>query len=171
MKSIVTTITFFLSLTFTQFQSFGLNTFKDTTKAKICDYKKYYFANGKVQEEGCLLNGKKEGLWKEYNKNGWVRFEWTYFNDVLNGPYKSFYESGKINSVGYRKDGVPSDTVKFYEEDGILFKLEVWKVIDKNKSEMTYQKFFDESIKSNGTTETIKGKKYIWVDGKKIEMP
>ncbi len=39
---------------------------RDTSKMKPSHYKKFYYDNGNIKEEGNLIDGKKEGKWKEY---------------------------------------------------------------------------------------------------------
>jgi hypothetical protein len=144
---------------------------KDTTRQKNCDYKKDLYPDGKIRYEGCMLNGKRDGLWKEYNKAGHLHFEWNYSNGEKNGPYKCFYDSGKLNTLGKYKTGALSDTVKYFEENGKIYKIEVWEVSGKNQSTKTYEKNFNPKIKPDGTIETINGKQYLWTEGQRIDMP
>lgn len=97
------------------------------SKEKI-QYKKYS-KDGQYSLEGVLLNGKKEGLWTEFNNGDIIRYRYhnglkngiaeyspekgefksvTYVNDVLNGPAEYgweegienyFYVNGKINGI------------------------------------------------------------------------
>tara|TARA_B100000959_G_C14963855_1_gene616907 strand:- start:1276 stop:2091 length:816 start_codon:yes stop_codon:yes gene_type:complete len=48
--------------------------------------------------EGKYINGKKEGLHKEYYKNGRLKAERIFINDKLDGISKIYYKSGKSKS-------------------------------------------------------------------------
>lgn len=44
-------------------------------------------------------NGLKQGLWKEYFKNGKIKSIAYYKNNQLHGVYKSFHENGKLEGL------------------------------------------------------------------------
>ena len=80
-----------------------------------CRQAKTYFPDGKVETEGCIKNGKKEGIWKDYlNYDGhhYVRFLWTYKNDLKDGLYQALGETGIVEARGQYKLGSISDTIK-----------------------------------------------------------
>ena len=66
------------------------------------------------------VNGKQDGLEQAWSPNGQLDYERTLKNDDYWGPYKEWYESGKLreegNFVENNKDGV----WKYYTEDGEL---------------------------------------------------
>lgn len=78
-----------------------------------------YFPDGKVQQTISYYEGKKEGLSKEYDKNGTIITLYEYNNDFLisrqrinrtdskglkQGEWKDFYESGNIKNERTYKD-------------------------------------------------------------------
>lgn len=145
----------------------------DTSKAKSstsCDYKKYYHPNGKVKEEGCLINGKKDGVWKIYLENGDIEFEWMYLKGLKNGAYKH-YDKGKINATGEYKNGCLHGLLKIYNEQGELTSEQWWKGnFATGVSTMLKEKNYDKNAKPDNTIETIDGKRYIWRNGKKLPL-
>ena len=162
-----------LTLIFTLFTLTGysnLNNLRDTSKVKPCDYKKYYYDNGKVKEEGCLVNGKKEGEWKEYNANDGRKTEFIYNNGIKNGKYIAYFPNNKINAIGYFKNGSLSDTLTKYDEKGQLISKSVWMPNDNKSSKIIWMKTYIENAKPNGTIEKINGKVYIWQLGEKVEV-
>ncbi|MCK7460656.1 MAG: hypothetical protein MZU84_00485 [Sphingobacterium sp.] len=73
----------------------------------------FYFPDGKIQQTISYNNGKKEGLSKEYDKNGNIITLLEYNNDFLvsrerinrtdnkglkQGEWKEFYPNGRIKS-------------------------------------------------------------------------
>lgn len=140
-----------------------------------CNYKKTYFPSGKVEEEGCELNGKREGAWKdyeEYDGKYYVRFIWTYSNGLKDGPYKVLGEKGNIEAIGHYKSDCLTDTLKMFNENGQLASYSVWKILDEKRglSEKIFDKTIIESGKPDFTIETIDGKNYIWFSGKRMEV-
>ena len=148
---------------------FFINGFtQDTSKIKGCDYKVFYQPNGNKKEEGCLINGKKEGLWKEYTENGWQRFEWTYFNNEKNGRYKCLYENGKIYGIGNYINGSLSDTLSAFDINGEIISKTVWESIGYKKSKEVWRKIYVKNAKPDGTIETINERRYMWSKGEKL---
>ncbi len=99
---------------------------------------------GDVEEEGHLLDGKKQGLWfvyfpgewhiksaanyvdnkltgifKEFNNNGDIILESTYMNGVLDGPMIR-WKRHKIKESNNYKNGKPEGVQKHYFDDGAL---------------------------------------------------
>lgn len=138
--------------------------------AKKCDYRIYYYANGRKHQEGCLVNTKKEGAWKEYNELGWLRFEFNYKNDVKNGGYKVFFENGNINATGTYLNGAIHDTLTIYDLDHKLVSKSLWKPVGYKKSKEVWRKIYIKNAKSDGTIEVINGKKYVWSRGEKLKL-
>ena len=103
----------------------------DTTNwAAIPKYNKSYFDNGKVKAEGIFLQNFKTGWWVEFYESGKIKSECSSVIDsniliaintlmpknklesrdsVLNlydGFWKTYHESGKLESIGEYKNGV-----------------------------------------------------------------
>jgi antitoxin component YwqK of YwqJK toxin-antitoxin module len=64
----------------------------------------------KLHEEYFEVNGKKEGIYKQYWKNGNLKEICNYINGEMNGIYKLYYETGPLfricNYINYKKNGI-----------------------------------------------------------------
>lgn len=74
--------------------------------------------NTKITEEGNYKDSKKEGVWKEYYKNGNLKSEITYVNNKPDGYAKLYYESGKLSEEGIWKGTKWVGSYKYYHENG-----------------------------------------------------
>ncbi len=91
---------------------------KGTGKIKEYDYHK-----GFLLYEGEYLNGRRNGLGKEYNENGELTYEGEYLNGMRNGKGKIYnYSSYKyyLQNEGEFVNGLKSGKGKEYNEDGNL---------------------------------------------------
>lgn len=94
----------------TRFAFGGLVTFLFSTcqeqernaDAKIVTKK---MTDGSIKAIGATINGKKEGLWINYDDSGWLSSHDTYINDSLTGETIGYFESGAILSKGSLKNG------------------------------------------------------------------
>ncbi len=64
--------------------------------------KTYHIINGvedktKLNEEYFQLNGKKEGIYKKYYKNGHLECEVNFVDGVKNGIYRTYYNRWRKN--------------------------------------------------------------------------
>src|SRR4030042_2181877 len=95
----------------------------------------FYFPDGKVQQTLSYSNGKKEGLSKEYDKNGTVLTLLEYNKDFLigrerinrtdnkklkQGVWKEFYPTGSVRTEKNFKDDQLHGYYKEYDNRGIL---------------------------------------------------
>ena len=95
----------------------------------------FYFPDGKIQQTISYNNGKKEGLSKEFDKNGTVITQLEYNNDFLisrdrinradskglkQGVWKEFYPGGGIKSEKNFRDDQLHGYYKEYDSRGIL---------------------------------------------------
>lgn len=77
-----------------------------------------YPVNGKI-EEGNYKNGRREGTWIKYHKDGITpRLIGEYVNNRPSGKYTKYHSTGKIAEKGSFIDGQYGDTVKRYYESG-----------------------------------------------------
>lgn len=79
---------------------------KDTINGKIIEYE--------------AVNGKKNGVFKTYYKNGILEMMGTIENNLNQGKWTYYYQSGQIESEGYFKDDLPTGLWKWYHENGNL---------------------------------------------------
>ncbi len=67
--------------------------------------------DGIKTSEGNYLNGKKEGIWKGFNKDGMLKEEINYISGKKEGKFTHFDETGKIINEGiYKNDEMLSET-------------------------------------------------------------
>ena len=87
---------------------------KTETKSRIC--------NKSFCEEGTLINGNKNGIWKRFDKNDNLIQINFYTKDTLNGPSVSFYDNGEIyNSVNYKMDEFHGNVSLYYDNGNLNF--------------------------------------------------
>ena len=89
-----------------------------------------YYPNGKVKREASFRDGKKEGVWREFDENGNVINSQTYKKDVMigqgivdtdgkrRGLFKEFYPDNSLRAEGLFVDGQRSGEWKFYYQNG-----------------------------------------------------
>ena len=94
------------------------------------------------------INGKLEGKWEEYNKEGIKVFETFYKNGSIYGTAKRWYDDGKILSVSEFDPITGNYTYKEYYENGNLKETSLFTSNDlKNgKSEQFYENGKQKSI-------------------------
>ena len=95
----------------------------------------FYFPDGKIQQTLTYSNGKKEGLSREFDRNGNVITLFEYNNDFLisrerinrsdnkglkQGVWKEFYPNGTIRSEKNYRDDLLHGYYKEYDNRGIL---------------------------------------------------
>jgi antitoxin component YwqK of YwqJK toxin-antitoxin module len=72
-----------------------------------------------VQINQYTLNGKKDGLWVEFEKNK-ITSRIEYKNGLWGGVYQTFYLNGQIQYDGQTKDGELDGLWKMYHQNGNL---------------------------------------------------
>lgn len=89
-----------------------------------------YYPNGKVKREASFRDGKREGVWREFDEQGNVINSQTYKKDALVsqgivdtdgkrwGEYKEFYPDSTLRANGLFVDGKRSGEWKFYYQNG-----------------------------------------------------
>ena len=89
-------------------------------------YQKFFdvpFA-GKVtgEEQGSIKNGKREGIWIGYHKNGQLRFKENYKNGKKEGEYISYWGDGRLLTKGNFKNGEKDGAWVVYTKTGNVVK-------------------------------------------------
>jgi antitoxin component YwqK of YwqJK toxin-antitoxin module len=81
-----------------------------------------YYADGKAMYEiGEIKNGLREGVWKLFYQTPDTLFlEQTYKNGKLNGPQKSYYESGTLYTSSEMIDGIKEGVCTWYHPNGTI---------------------------------------------------
>jgi antitoxin component YwqK of YwqJK toxin-antitoxin module len=78
-----------------------------------------YDDNGIEVGEGIIQNdGKKEGDWTYFYKNGSVKSKGIYVNNQESGKWKYYFENGKVEQTGEFKNGKAEGLWEWYYPDG-----------------------------------------------------
>ena len=77
-----------------------------------------WYNNGKVEEEGIFLRGKKEGVHKIYETDGKLAVLETYKEGKLEGLSEIYYENGKIRARDYYHNNKQNVISTSWDEDG-----------------------------------------------------
>ena len=73
---------------------------------------KDYYKNGKLRWSGFFKNGKLEGKTKSFYENGNIELEENHVNGLQDGIIKEYYENGKIKSERPMKMGKKTEYQK-----------------------------------------------------------
>lgn len=91
-----------------------------------------YYPNGKVKREASFRDGRREGVWREFDEEGNVINSQTYHKGGLvsegvvgtdgkrRGEYKEFFADSTLRAEGLFIDGLRSGEWKFYYQNGKL---------------------------------------------------
>lgn len=102
--------------------------FEPDMKPLIVQYE--YYPDGKVRREASFRDGKREGVWREFDEEGNVVSSQTYKRGGLvsegivgidgkrRGDYKEFYSDSTLRAEGLFIDGLRSGEWKFYYKNG-----------------------------------------------------
>ena len=89
-----------------------------------------YYPNGRVKREASFRDGKREGVWREFDEEGNVVNSQTYKKGALvsegvvgtdgkrRGDYKEFYSDSTLRAEGIFIDGLRSGEWKYYYHNG-----------------------------------------------------
>lgn len=74
------------------------------------------YPTGEISKRHTEINGKKEGMMIDYYKDGKVKIERLFKNDIQIGKSTFYYPSGKIKEVQYYEEGkITGGDTLFYE--------------------------------------------------------
>jgi antitoxin component YwqK of YwqJK toxin-antitoxin module len=78
---------------------------------------------GKV-EEGIYLEGRKEGIWTKYHKDGKTpKLKGNYSNNRPEGSFSRFYSNGQLMEQGsFGKNGYKGNLVRYFDNGQIAYK-------------------------------------------------
>lgn len=76
-----------------------------------------------VYEEGQMLNGRRNGLWKRYHANNALRAEIHYTDNTPFGDYRLYSDEGKLIEEGRWEHGVNVGHLRRYWPNGTLQQL------------------------------------------------
>ncbi|MBR1513174.1 MAG: hypothetical protein IJ622_02650 [Bacteroidales bacterium] len=101
-----------------------------TSDQKPLVMQREYYPSGKVKREASFRDGKREGVWREFDEDGNVINSQTYKKGALvgqgivgtdgkrRGDYKEFYPDSTLRAEGLFIDGLRSGEWKFYYQNG-----------------------------------------------------
>ena len=102
-------------------------------------FKEYDDYNGALKYETSYKDDKKNGIRKEYDSDSTLRFEINYKDDEMNGAYKEYYD-GVLRVDAYYKDGKKEGIYKSFDGKG----LPQYEISYKNdERDGTYKEFTD----------------------------
>lgn len=101
-------------------------TFSDS-KLSVLNGAYVEYRGGKVGFSGVYINGNKTGLWERNYPEGQLMESETYSENILNGPFTSYYPNGKIIEQGNYVGGKMTGDWKLYGEEGQLISIKVFK--------------------------------------------
>ena len=80
-----------------------------------------YYKNGQIKKEGNYKDGKGDGKWTFYDEEGSLIGEGIYQNGLKwSGFFIDYYENGQIKEHGIYKDGEKEGKWTYYNEDGSI---------------------------------------------------
>ena len=79
-----------------------------------------------MQEDGNYKQGKRDGLVKWFTQQEKPSIEYTYNLGVIEGPAKTYFASGKVQTEGNYKNDNETGEWKEYDEDGNIIKTIVY---------------------------------------------
>lgn len=88
----------------------------------------YYSNKGQKLGEGNIKNNVEDGLWIDYFESGSIESKNNYKNGLKNGDFYGYYENGKNRTVGQFWKGNKIDTFTWYFESGIVQQKEIYDV-------------------------------------------
>tara|TARA_X000001036_G_scaffold383002_1_gene376036 strand:+ start:238 stop:756 length:519 start_codon:yes stop_codon:yes gene_type:complete len=110
----------------------------------------FKFENGNLRSRGNFKNGKPDGSWEDFNKdgtyfskgnynngkpygkfkfyheNGFLEEEGTFIDGIKEGNWKTYWDNGRLKRMGDWKNGRANGLFQFFNYDGELFKVETW---------------------------------------------
>lgn len=81
----------------------------------------WFYKEGMKHLEGPIVNGKRNGEFKSYNKSGNILSEGIFVNGKREGKATIYHENGNIHYEGFYKEGKECGIWKFYDENGTLY--------------------------------------------------
>ena len=110
-------------------------TFDDLVERNDRYYEKFTDVpfTGKVtgREQGSFKNGKRDGAWVGYHKNGQLWYEGNYKNGKSEGTWTDYHTNGQLWSKGNYKNGRLDGVWVVYSRDGQLYSKDTYKDMKK----------------------------------------
>ena len=81
---------------------------------------KYFHSNEKIKKEENYINGKKYGIFKQYDRFGNMNAEIEFKDDKRNGYSKYYFLNGQIENLEFYKNDKKHGSFQYYNESGQL---------------------------------------------------
>ncbi len=65
----------------------------------------YYYKNGQIKEKGSFKEGKEDGVWELYYENGQLEYRGSYKKGYWEGVCEQYNDNGQLKYKGSYKDG------------------------------------------------------------------
>ena len=85
-----------------------------------------YYDNAKVQFQGQMQHGKREGEWQEFYPNAAKKAVFDYKNGLLDGKFTVWYKTGQLKVSGQNVEGLQDGKWLYYDENGKVTREEFW---------------------------------------------
>jgi len=105
---------------------------------KLYNHSNTYFLEKTIE----YRNGKRNGFYRKWFKNGQLREECIYIEDTLDGEFKEFWEDGTFRGGGNFKNGKPIGEHRYYNEKGVLVNEEFYSESFENYQGELLQKWY-----------------------------
>ena len=90
----------------------------DNLDDNSANLKRTYYLNGQLKSEYFMVNGLREGPYKEYHLNGTLFMECEYINNLVCGNYKLYYsKNNKIYICCHYVNGIKDGKETYYHDD------------------------------------------------------
>ena len=80
------------------------------------------YSSGETIIKGNLKNGKKDGVWTEWDKDGQKSFDGTFKIGEKNGLFTEWYQNGQKKGEGIFRNGKLVELIGEWNEDGSVKK-------------------------------------------------
>jgi len=101
-------------------QSKALSRSVEYADGKLNGTEQKFYPDGRVAEEINWKNGLKNGVWKQFFRNGQLKSTATYVNDKLDGEFMTYFSDGTKHVEGVYRQDIPDGEWKRYDEKGKL---------------------------------------------------
>ena len=129
----------------------------------------YYRKNGQLFSKGTYKDGKKDGPYVDYYAIGQLASKGTYKDGNKHGPWILYYENGQLWDKNTYKDGEVDGPWVSYHENGQLREKGTYKVGKRNGPWVFYRENGDEDLTGASSTKYYDHEgSGTYKDGKKI---
>ena len=82
-----------------------------------------YYKNGRVEMQGIMKNGKRDGVWKSYYEDGSPWSETIFLDGKKRGKTTAWYNNHNKRYEGFYKNDLESGKWTFWDENGKIQKV------------------------------------------------